>query len=125
MLSLTVVGFLIQWFVLLGRRYQRAKLVEKQFNDLKAQLKGQWSSKTKLDWDAIKLSSEDEQCLVHQLRDDKLSEDALDSTLCQMINVLVLNQLVQQHNSDWSLLADDGSTTMWIYYNVYRNTVTV
>ena len=113
-LSLTVVGFLIKWFVLLGRRYQRAKLVEKQFNDLKAQLKGQWSSKTKLDWDVIKLPSEDEQWLIRQLRDDKLSEDDLDSTLCQMINVLVLNQLVQQHNSDWSLLADDGSTIMSI-----------
>lgn len=111
-LSLTVVGFLIQWFVLLVRRYQRAKLVEKQFNDLKVSLKGQWSSKTKLDWNAIKLPSEDEQWLIRQLRDDKLSEDNLSPVLCQIINVLVLNQLVQQHNSDWSLLADDGSITM-------------
>lgn len=113
-LSLTVVGFLIQWFVLLGRRYQRAKLVEKQFNDLRSQLKGQWSSKAKFDWDAIKLPSEDEQWLIRQLRDVKLSEDDLRTALCQMINVLVLNQLVQQNNPDWSLLADDGSTTMSI-----------
>ena len=112
LISFTVVGFLIQWFVLLGRRYQRAKLVEKQFNDLKVSLKGQWSSEAKLDWDAIKLPSEDEQWLIRQLRDDKLSEDNLRPALCQMINVLVLNQLVQQNNPDWSLLADDGSIAM-------------
>ena len=112
LISLTVVAFLIQWFVLLGRRYQRAKLVEKQFNDLKVSLKGQWSSKAKFDWDAIKLPSEDEQWLIRQLRDDKLSEDNLRLALCQMINVLVLNQLVQQNNPDWSLLADDGSIIM-------------
>lgn len=111
-LSLTVVGFLIQWFVLLVRRYQLAKLVEKQFNDLKVSLKGRWSSKTKFDWDAIKFPSEDEQWLIRQLRDDKLSEDDLRLALCQIINVLVLNQLVQQNNPDWSLLADDGSITM-------------
>lgn len=104
---------IVLWFIRLIYRYKQSRFVEKSFNDLKNQLQQQSSvSGLDIDWDAIKLPSRDENWLLGQLAQDKLTEDALPDTLREMLNILLLNQLVQHHNPDWSLLADDGSVTM-------------
>lgn len=104
---------IILWFVRLIYRYKRSRFVEKSFSDLKDQLQQQ-SSVLNLDvnWDAIRLPSSDEVWLLGQLAQGNLIEDTLSDTLREMLNILLLNQLVQHHNAEWSLLADDGSVTM-------------
>ena len=104
---------IILWFVRLIYRYKRSRFVEKSFNDLKDQLQQQLSvSNLDVNWDAIRLSSPDETWLLGQLAQGNLIEDTLSDTLREMLNILLLNQLVQHHNAEWSLLADDGSVTM-------------
>ena len=104
---------IIFWFIRLIYRYKRARFVEKLFNDLKGELQQQSSvSNLDVNWDAIRLPSPDETWLLDQLAQGKLTEDTLSDTLREMLNILLLNQLVQHHNVDWSLLADDGSVTM-------------
>lgn len=104
---------IILWFVRLIYRYKRSRFVEKSFSDLKDQLKQQSSvSNLDVNWDAIMLSSPDETWLLGQLAQGNLIEDTLSDTLREMLNILLLNQLVQHHNAEWSLLADDGSVTM-------------
>lgn len=104
---------LILWFIRLIYRYKQARFVEKSFNDLKDQLQQQSSvSNLDVNWDAIRLPSPDETWLLGQLAQGKLTEDTLSDTLREMLNILLLNQLVQHYNADWSLLADDGSVTM-------------
>lgn len=104
---------IILWFIRLIYRYKRSRFVEKSFNDLKGQLQQQSSvSNLDVNWDAIRLSSPDEAWLLGQLAQGNLIEDTLSGTLREMLNILLLNQLVQHHNADWSLLADDGSVTM-------------
>lgn len=104
---------IILWFVRLIYRYKRSRFVEKSFSDLKDQLQQQSSvSNLDVNWDAIRLPSSDEVWLLGQLAQGNLIEDTLSDTLCEMLNILLLNQLVQHHNAEWSLLADDGSVTM-------------
>lgn len=104
---------IILWFIRLIYRYKRARFVEKSFNDLKEQLQQQSSvSNLDVNWDAISLPSPDETWLLGQLAQGKLTEDTLSDTLREMLNILLLNQLVQHYNAEWSLLADDGSVTM-------------
>ena len=104
---------IILWFVRLIYRYKRSRFVEKSFSDLKDQLQQQLSvSNLDVNWDAIRLPSSDEAWLLGQLAQGNLTEDTLLDTLREMLNILLLNQLVQHHNAEWSLLADDGSVTM-------------
>lgn len=104
---------IILWFVRLIYRYKRSRFVEKSFSDLKDQLQQQSSvSNLDVNWDAIRLPSSDEVWLLGQLAQGNLIEDTLSDTLREMLNILLLNQLVQHHNAEWSLLADDGSVTM-------------
>ena len=104
---------IILWFVRLIYRYKRSRFVEKSFSDLKDQLQQQSSvSNLDVNWDAIRLPSSDEAWLLGQLAQGNLTEDTLSDTLREMLNILLLNQLVQYHNAEWSLLADDGSVTM-------------
>ena len=104
---------IILWFVRLIYRYKRSRFVEKSFSDLKDQLQQQSSvSNLDVNWDAIRLPSSDEAWLLGQLAQGNLTEDTLSDTLREMLNILLLNQLVQHHNAEWSLLADDGSVTM-------------
>ena len=104
---------IILWFVRLIYRYKRSRFVEKSFSDLKDQLQQQSSvSNLDINWDAIRLPSSDEVWLLGQLAQGNLIEDTLSDTLREMLNILLLNQLVQHHNAEWSLLADDGSVTM-------------
>ena len=104
---------IILWFVRLIYRYKRSRFVEKSFSDLKDQLQQQSSvSNLDVNWDAIRLPSSDEAWLLGQLAQGNLIEDTLSDTLREMLNILLLNQLVQHHNAEWSLLADDGSVTM-------------
>lgn len=104
---------IILWFVRLIYRYKRSRFVEKSFSDLKDQLQQQSSvSNLDVNWDAIRLSSSDEVWLLGQLAQGNLIEDTLSDTLREMLNILLLNQLVQHYNAEWSLLADDGSVTM-------------
>lgn len=104
---------IILWFVKLIYRYKRSRFVEKVFSDLKDQLQQQSSvSNLDVNWDAIRLPSSDEAWLLGQLAQGNLTEDTLSDTLREMLNILLLNQLVQYHNAEWSLLADDGSVTM-------------
>ena len=109
-----VFGFvIILWFVRLIYRYKRSRFVEKSFSDLKDQLQQQSSvSNLDVNWDAIRLPSSDEFWLLGQLSQGNLIEDTLSDTLREMLNILLLNQLVQHYNAEWSLLADDGSVTM-------------
>ena len=104
---------IILWFVRLIYRYKRSRFVEEAFSDLKDQLQQQSSvSNLDVNWDAIRLPSSDEAWLLGQLAQGNLTEDTLSDTLREMLNILLLNQLVQYHNAEWSLLADDGSVTM-------------
>ena len=104
---------IILWFVRLIYRYKRSRFVEKSFSDLKDQLQQQSSvSNLDVNWDAIRLPSSDEVWLLGQLVQGNLTENTLSDTLREMLNILLLNQLVQYHNAEWSLLADDGSVTM-------------